>query len=215
MKNQFHALQNWTFEILDAIKKDLKSDHLHADPLFYRTYFGNRPQNRLTTEEIFAAYEKELTQGNESIAEFVVNRWVFKHGDLYKRFADRLAKINPDFDQIKDLSDVESQEILKGVPEEFGAVPTFLFCLLNGVVFPKTTLDRLEKAAQIEKAAKKKEQESDLEEKSLQKIIATLQREVARLNEKILGVQKKYTIDTEGLKKQIKTLQQKLSANAK
>jgi hypothetical protein len=214
MKNQFHALQNWTFEILNAIKKDLKSDHLHTDPVFYKTYFGNRPQNRLSTEEIFAAYEKELEKGNEPLAEFVVNRWVFKHGDLYQMFAERLEKINPEFDQIKELSEKESQDILKGIPEAHGAIATFLFCVLNGVVFPQSVLDKLEKAALAEKVAQKKEEEGAQEEANLQKVISAQVREIARLNDKLLGVQKKYTTDTEALKKQIKALQQKLSVHA-
>lgn len=210
MENQFQALQNWTLEILDAIKKDIRTDHLHTDPVFYRTYFGNRPQNRLTSEEIFAAYEKELIQGNETLAEWVVNRWVFKHGDLYKHFAERLSEVNPNFDQIKQLTEEESHRILSGAAESYGAIPTFLFSLLNGVVFPQPVLEQLRKAAEVEKVALEKKAKSDAEQESLEKIIAAHQREIARLNDKITGVQKKYEKDTEALKKQIKVLQKKL-----
>lgn len=211
MKNQFLALQNWTQEVLDTIKKDLKNDHLPSDAQFYRSHFGNRPQNRLTTEEIFAAYEKELTQGNEEIAEFVVNRWVFKHGDLYQHFSERLSQVNPDFDQIQQLTVEQSQKILDGASEKFGAIPTFLFSLLNGVVFPEPVLEKLRKAAEVEKAAQEKQEEFNAAQQSLEKVIATHQREIARLNDKIAGVQKKYTTDTEALKKQIKALQKKLN----
>lgn len=210
MKNQFLTLQNWTHEVLNAIKKDLKNDHLHTDPIFYKTYFGNRPQNRLTTEEIFAAYEKELIQGNEDLAEFVVNRWVFKHGDLYQHFADRLSHINPDFEQIQKLTELETETVLSGAVESFGAIPTFLFAVLNGVVFPEAAVEHLRKAAVAEKASQQKNEESALEQQNLDKIIATQKREIARLNDKIEGVQKKYTADTEALKKQIKALQKKL-----
>lgn len=212
MKNQFQSLQNWTRVVLEAIKKDLKNDHLPADVQLYRTYFGNRPLNRLTTEEIFDAYEKELTQGNEEIAEFVVNRWVFKNGDLYQHFADRLAQINPDFDQITQLTTEESEKVLEGAAEKFGAIPTFLFSLLNGVVFSETVLEKLRQAAEKEKAAQEKEEAAGVQQQSLEKVIAAHQREIARLNDKIAGVQKKYTSDTEALKKQIKALQQKLNA---
>jgi hypothetical protein len=211
MENQFQALQNWTVEILDTIKKDIRTDHLHTDPVFYRTYFGNRPQNRLTTEEIFNAYEKELIKGNDDLAEWVVNRWVFKHGDLYKHFAERLSEVNPDFDQIKQLTEEESARILDGAAESFGAIPTFIFSLLNGVVFPKTVLDRLRKDADVARVAREKQAKTDAEQESLDKILAAHQREVARLHDKINGVQKKYDKDTEALKKQIKTLQKKLN----
>lgn len=212
MKNQFQALQNWTLEILNTIKKDIKTDHLHTDPQFYRTYFGNRPQNRLTSEEIFAAYEKELLVGNESLAEWVVNRWVFKHGDLYQHFADRLSQIHPDFNEIKQLTPEQSEQVLAGAAENFGAIPTFLFSILNGVVFPQATLEKLRQAAEKEKVTQAKEDAETEKKESLEKIIATHQREIARLNDKIAGVQKKYTNDTESLKKQIKSLQQKLNA---
>lgn len=215
MENQFLSLQNWTLEVLNTIKKDIKSDHLHTDPVFYKAYFGNRPQNRLTSEEIFAAYEKELLKGNEELAEWVVNRWVFKNGDLYQHFAERLSQINENFDQIKTLNEAESRQILAGAVESFGAISTFLFSVLNGVVFPQNILDELRQAAQSEKEARDKKLLSDIEQGGLEKTIATLQREVNRQNDKILGVQKKYEKDTEALKKQIKTLQQKLNATAR
>lgn len=214
MENQFQALQNWTLEILNTIKKDIKTDHLHTDPLFYRTYFGNRPQNRLTSEEIFAAYEKELLKGNQELAEWVVNRWVFKNGDLYEHFANGLAQINENFDQIKTLTEAESRQILAGAAESFGAIPTFLFSMLNGVVFPKNILDELRQAAEVEKGDLEKKLASNIQQESLEKTIASLQREIARQNDKIAGVQKKYEKDTEALKKQIKTLQQKIHAPA-
>jgi len=210
MENQFLSLQNWTQEILTMIKKDIKTDHLPSDPVFYRTYFGNRPQNRLSTEEIFAAYEKELLLGNQDLADWVVNRWVFKHGDLYKHFADGLSRVNPNFDEIKELTVEESNQILKGAAESFGAIPTYLFSLLNGVVFPKTVLDSLRKGAEEAKSAQIIQEKEDEEKQSLEKVLAAHKREVARLNDKIEGVQKKYTKDTESLKKQIKSLQQKL-----
>lgn len=211
MENQFLALQNWTQEILNAIKKDIKTEHLGSDPIFYRAYFGNRPQNRLTAEEIFAAYEQELIKGNEELAEWVVNRWVFKNGDLYQHFAERLGRINPNFHEIQQLTEEESQAVLEGAIESFGAIPTFLFSALNGVVFPATVLERLRQAAEIEQVSQIKEEEEASQKQSLEKTLATYQREINRLNDKISGVQKKYTRDTEALKKQIKALQQKLN----
>jgi hypothetical protein len=211
MENQFQALQNWTLEILETIKKDIKTDHLHTDPAFYRSYFGNRPQNRLTSDEIFAAYQKELLQGNESLAEWVVNRWVFKHGDLYHHFAENLSRINPDFSEIKELSEKESEEIVEGALQNFGAIQTYLFTVLNGVVLHKSVVGRLSKAADSEKTAQAKQIIEEEKRENLEKILASHAREIARLNDKITGVLKKYTTDTEALKKQIKALQAKLN----
>ncbi len=210
MQNQFQTLRNWTTEVFNSIKKDLRNDHLPADLGFYKTYFGNRPLKGLTTEEIFAAYEKELLQGNEQIAAFVVNRWVFKHGDLYKHFADRLSAINPDFDEIQQLTDEQAEQVLEGAVENFGIIPTFLFTVLNGVVFPQGMLERLEVLASEARRAQDVEESTAQEMQSLEKILASHQRELARLQDKIDGVQKKYARDTEALKKQVKALQKRL-----
>ena len=144
----FQTVEPWIFQILGEIKKDIKTEHLGSDPVFYRMYFGNRPQNRLTAEEIFEGYAKELLKGNEELSEWVVNRWVFKHGDLYRHFADGLSEVNPEFGAIKELSAEESEEILEGAGEVFGAVDVYLFSVLNGVVFPKAVLERLRRAAE-------------------------------------------------------------------
>ncbi|MDE3048030.1 MAG: hypothetical protein KGI83_06750, partial [Verrucomicrobiota bacterium] len=172
-------------------------------------YFGNRPQNRLTTEEIFDAYEKELTRGNQEIAEWVVNRWVFKHGDLYQVFAERLSRINPEFSEIQTLTSEQSQEILKGTVERFGAIPVFLFVILNGVVFPESVRMDLLKMAESAKIEQEQQGAEADERESLEKLLAAKERDIARLHDKLLGVQKKYERDTEALKKQIKALQKR------
>ncbi len=207
MENQFLSLQNWTTDVLNAIKKDIKSEHLGSNLAFYKTYFGNRPQNRLTTEEIFKAYDEELKKGNQELAEWVVNRWVFKNGDLYQIFAERLSEINPEFDQIQSISEEESAKVLAGTVEAFGAIPTFLFVLLNGVVFPESVREKLRGLAEAERSANEKKGEEAAGKEDLEKRIAAQTREIARLEDKIVGVQKKYERDTLALKKQIRALQ--------
>lgn len=216
MKNQFEILQPWIVQILSTIKKDVKTELLGSDPVFYKSYFGGRPQNRLTSEEIFAAYEKELLKGNEELAEWVVNRWVFKHGDLYTHFAERLTQIRPDFDEIEELTLEQSEQILKGAAEAFGALPVYLFSVLNGVVFPEAILSEMRTAAEKEEAALEQEALKAAENQTIEQILSRHQREVSRLNEKyesrLAGIQKKYATDTDALKKQIRALQKRLEA---
>lgn len=218
MTHKFHTLQPWLEEILSAIKKDIKNDYLPADAALYRAYFGNRPLNRLASEEILMAFSKELLQGNEEMAEWVVNRWVFKHGDVYRHFAERLIPINTDFDSIQELTHEESEAVLKGAIEAFGAKQVYFFSLLNGVVFPPAVLERLKKSAEAEHASKQTQEQTESEEKELAKIRERHQREIARLTDKyeqkLSGVQKKYTVDTEALKKQVRALQQKLNGKS-
>lgn len=218
MKHIFTSIQPWICRVLETIKKDIKTELLPSDPTFYRSHFGNRPQNRLTTEEIFAVYEKELLSGNESLGEWVINRWVFKNGDIYQHFAEKLSQIQEDFAQIEALDEPQSQAILKGAVEAYGALNTYLFSVLNGVVFPQIVLERLKKDAEKESVEQAAKETSAQEKQTLEQILGRHQREVARLQEKyesrLAGVQKKYATDVEALKKQVRSLQQKLNVLA-
>ena len=213
MQNKFESLRPWLKDILNTIKKDIKTDYLPGDKVFYKAHFGGRPMNRLTNEEIFDAFEKELLAGNESCDEWVVNRWVFKHGDLYNHFADRLSKIRPDFNELKELSEAESSQVLAGT-ESFNAIDTYLFSVLNGVVFPASVFESMRKKALDAKAAEESEAASQSSKESLEQIVERQQRDFARLQEKsetkLAGVMRKYTTDVEALKKQIRSLQQQL-----
>ena len=215
MKNTFQILEPWLPEILHIIKNEIKTDHLSKNPSFYRTYFGSRPVNRLTNEEIGAAYQKELLEGNEELGEWVVNRWVFNHGEIYRHFADRLVQINPDFDAIKSLDEGQSEQILSGAPESFGALPTYIFSILNGVVFPESVLSRLRRRAESEEIVRKEEEKEAAEKENLEQVLTRHKREMTRLQEKcedkIAGVVKKHATDVEALKKQIRALQQKVN----
>jgi len=209
VKIQFQILRPWLPEILGAIKKDIKSDYLPGSHAFYRTHFGSRPQNRLTTEEINNALSQALLDGDEDLAEWVINRWVFKHGEIYTHFADRLAGVNPDFDSIQTLSPEQSEQILAGAKEAFGAKPVFFFAALNGVVFPEAIFERLRNDAENEQTEKLAEEKTAGQQQELTKIIERQQRELARYEQKLAGVLKRYETDITSLKKQIRSLQKK------
>lgn len=216
MKNKFQTIQPWISFILDAIKKEIRTDHLASSPAFARAHFGNRPLNRLTAEEIFTVYEKELLAGNQDLADWVVNRWVFKHGDIYKYFAEKLSRIQPDFSAIESLDLAQSEQVLEGAPELFGFLPVYLFSFLNGVVFPEEIFTRLYHAAEKEESQKKIEKKEEEENLSLAEAIARHQREFFSLQQKyenkVAGLMKKYTVDIEALKKQIRSLQHQLNS---
>lgn len=214
MQNKFETLQPWLKDILSSIKRDIKTDYLPADKAFYKVHFGNRPLNRLSTEEIYAAFEKELLAGHDSLDEWVVNRWVFKHGEIYNHFAERLSQIRPDFNELKELTEQESAQILAGT-EAFGPIPTYLFCQLNAVVFPTSIFSRMRQEALDAKKVQEAELASQDAKESLEQTVERQQREISRMQEKyegkIAGVLKKYTTDVEALKKQIRALQQKMN----
>lgn len=213
LKNPFLNVRPWMGHILQSIKKDLKADHLTVDKNFYRAHFGSKPHNKLTLEEMFAVYERELLAGNEQLVEWAANRWVFRHGDLYQYFAKRLSAINPEFFEIESLNEEQAKQVLEG-SDAFDAVDVYLFSRLNGVVFPQQVFERLEAAANEAAKSTKDRKESESSQESLVKELERYRREARRMKEKyedkLAGVQRKYQTDMEALKKQIRALQQKL-----
>lgn len=213
--NQFQIIQPWLPQVLNAIKKEIKTDHLPGSPAFHRAHFGTKPLSRLTAEEIFQAYEKELVAGNTELAEWVVSCWVFKHGDLYEHFATRLSELNPNFDEIKQITEAQAEYILDGAKEKFGSIDLFLFSILNGVVFPEMILNRLKEAAESEK--QEKEVKSEPKQESVEQILARHAKEMGKIEQKyeqkIAGVMRKYNTDMEALKKQVRSLQLRLNAS--
>ena len=213
MTTKYQTLQPFLGEILDSIRKDIKTDYLPGSASFYRTHFGSRPINRLNSEEINAVFIKELLAGNEDLSDWVVNRWVFKHGDVYRHFAERLSRINADFDAIEHLSVEQSQTILAGAKEGFGAKATYFFAMLNGVVFPEAIFAELKKGAEEEYVQQKEEKQKEDQMLEVAKIIERHEREMARMvdkyEQKLAGVLKKYTTDVEALKAQVRALQKK------
>ncbi len=213
MTTKYHALQPFLEEILGSIRKDIKTDYLPGSAAFYRSQFGSRPISRLTSEEINAVFVKELLAGNEDMSEWVVNRWVFKHGEVYSHFAERLAAVNPNFDAIDSLSIEESRKILAGTKEAFGAKSIYFFAMLNGVVFPESIFAELRMDAETEEAKQKVEEATTNERLELAKILERHEREIARITDKyeqkLAGVLKKYTTDIEALKAQVRALQKR------
>lgn len=216
MKNQFEIIRPWIPVVLAEIKKDIKVDHLPKSPIFVKTHFGNRPLNRVTIEELFTAYQKDLLAGDADLAEWVINRWVFKHGDIYTHFAERLQQISENFSELESLTEAQSEKILDGAVEQFGTLSVYLFAVLNGVVFSDAVFARLRAAAEKEEIAKHEEEQRTQAWKSLEAAQEQYQRNLTRLQEKydakIAGVMKKYATDTEALKKQIRALQKQLNA---
>ena len=215
MKTKFQTLQPWLFQILGDLKKEIKAEHLSKSPVFYKTFFGNRPQNRLTTEEICAVYEKELLKGeDEELCEWIVNRWVFRNAEIYRHFAMHLEKINPEFSEIQALDEAQSEHILGGSLAAFGALPTYVFSVLNGVVFPENVMMRLRKIAETEETAKKASAAETLQKESLEQMAERHQAEIERLTrkyeDKLAGAAKKHATDVEALKKQVRALQQRV-----
>jgi hypothetical protein len=217
-KEKFSMLQPWMPLIIDSIKKDLKNEHLKNDPGFLRANFPGKNPSKLTLEELTDAYTKAIAEGEdpEQLAEYIANRWVLKHSDIYYYFEQELAKINPEFSEIKKIDQQLATKIMERAIQQFGTITTYLFCVLNSVVFPEDVYKQLSSNASRQATEKKEEVKADTEKASLETLKRNHDQDIARLvdkyEKKLLGMQKKYLADTEMLKKQIANLQRKLSS---
>ena len=102
--NPFLFVKPWMEGILQSIRKEIRRDHLGSDHQFRKTHFGANSPMKILFEEIVRVYTQELLQGNEALVAWVINAWVFRHGDLYKHFSERLSEVNPNFSELTSLT---------------------------------------------------------------------------------------------------------------
>ena len=218
-KEKFALLKPWMHAILDPIKKDIKNEHLRQDASFFNQYFAGKQLNKLSLEEMVDGYTQALSHAEnaEELAEFLSNRWLLKHGDLYHHFEEELSQISNHFQELEVLEKEPSLRMMEKAADQFGAPKTYLFCVLNSVVFPEEVFTLLGEKAQSEAMQKEVELQQMQEESSRKEKEMDHSMQLTRLTDKyekkLVGMQKKYTQDVAALKKQIATLQRKLSGN--
>lgn len=216
-KDKYLLLKDWMPAILDTVKKDIKNEHLRQDVLFVKKYLNNKSLNKVTHEEFVAGYNQAIAEEEkaEDIAEFIFNRWLVKHSDVYSFFEQELTRIHPNFTDIKELQPGPAFEIMEDAVSHFGAVSTYLFSVINSVVFPATVLEQLKHRAKDEAFKAETHQQEQSEQLSRAGLIQKHEEQIGRLTDKyekkLSGLEKKYFTDTVLLKKQIASLQRKLN----
>ena len=214
-QEKFSLLKQWMPSIIEKVKKDLKNEHLNIDRAFCKKYFMGKNIQQLKNDEIAQAYIQDIGEGNVGLGEFIASRWLLKNTDLYGFFEEKLKQVNPDFDQLEELSLSQSQEIMQAALAQFGATRTYIFSLLNSVVFIQQVYDELRLLAENENGRQLAVEAENEIVHSIEQLRKRYEREIASLTDryekKLSGLQKKYNTDTETLKKQIAVLQRKLS----
>lgn len=215
-KEKLQALRAWLPMIFQEVKKEIKNEHVRQDSAFHKKYLQSKNLNKIALEDFISAYDKaiEIEENGEQIAEFIANRWLMKNADIYDYFEISLKQIDPNFQELEQINEKSSWDILEKAIFSFGAPKTYLFSVLNSVVFPKEVYEKLQGKAvneQKENAQKQEEKNASL---SLEGLKRNHEQEIARITDKfekkMAGLEKKYMIDVAGLKKQIATLQKKL-----
>jgi hypothetical protein len=215
-QKKFEILASWMPVILDTIKKDLRQEHLQIDKQFVKIHFPGKQIQKLTSDELSPAYIAAIAQeeGGEKMGEFIAVRWILKHSDVYHFFEKQLKQIDPKFDELDVLEADKAEKLMNLAIENFGAVKTYLFSVINSVVFPQNLFERLQEKAKQESAPKEQAQDNLQESVSgellMKKHELEMKRTIDKYEKKLSGLQSKYVTDTENLKKQISLLQRKL-----
>jgi len=216
-KQKFAMLKFWMPTIVESIKKDLKNDHLRQDIVFFKKYFPSKNVAKLTSSELAEGYSRAMAEEEnaEPLGEFLANRWLLKNTEIYNFFEVNLSKINPNFHEIKEIDAQKSKEIINDAIGQFGEPNTYMFSVLNAVVFPQEIYQELDHKA---KESLKKEQmaaKSKEEQQSVEKVMKNYELQISRLTDKyekkLIGFERKYHQDIEMLKKQINNLQKQLN----
>lgn len=215
-KEKFADLQEWIPVLIDAIKKDLRNEHLKKDVFFVKKFLGSKNIHKVTNEELSEAYLKAIQEEEqgENLAEFMTSRWLLKNSEMYEFFEAELMKINPDFASLEEIAPNHAQALIDASTNEFGALHTYLFSVLNSVVFPKESFEKLKKQAQQYQEKHEEETRLHADQANVEQMRKNFDRELARTvdkyEKKLTGLQKKYVTDVDSLKKQIAQLQRKL-----
>lgn len=218
-KEKFALLTPWMHRIIDPIKKEIKNEHLRKDWSFFNQYFAGKNLNKISLEELAQGYSEAMTQHEkaEELGEFLTNRWLLKHSDIYHHFEQELNQVDENFNELDMLDKEQSQRMMEKAVAHFGAPKTYLFCILNSVVFPEEVYKALGLKAEQEISNKQAEEERQQERRSLEEIQRNCDQQIARLTDKyekkLAGLQKMYVQDVEALKKQISALQRKLHSS--
>jgi hypothetical protein len=213
---KYTMLKDFIPEIVLEVKKDLKNEHLSKDKAFLRQYFEGKAVARLTNEDLVAGYTKAFADEElENLREFVTTRWILKNTEIYQHFEMHLRSVAPTFTDLEILELKVAQEVKNKAIEAFGSVKSYIFSVLNSVVYPKEVFDEFAEQARKEQGKAREEKKLEIEERDLQVLQTKHERETRRLTDKyekkLQGFQKKYDNDIASLKKQIRNLQQKLS----
>lgn len=196
---RFSLLTPWFFDIMNAVKRDCKNEHLRLNPAFVREHFSGMPVHRITIDEMRAVYLRLILAGNDQLAEFISNRWLFRNMELYNFFEQALSEVSPEFEKISELTEEQAEKLIRESTEKFGCESVFCFVALNDVVIPQDVFNRLqresvESLAKRQKAAEDQggspeerlrqevERLKDRQEKKIQEMTKRHQQELQRLN---------------------------------
>ena len=190
-------------DIISVVRRDCKDEHLKLDPQFVRHHFSGMPVQKISLEQMRAVYLKQVLSGQDKLAEFIANRWLFRNMPVYKFFETSLEKIAPEFETIKELSVEQAQELISGAVEQFGPELSFCFVVLNEVALPKKAFNGLQQSALEALAVRQERGEKSEEQSDVVRLKDEVDRLKAKHERKVLSMVKKHQQEIARLKNEI------------
>lgn len=208
---KIEILQPVLYDILNDIRKELKNEHLRKDFVFTNKFFAKKAIEKVTVAELVEGYLNALREGNEEAGEWIASRWMLKHPEVYQFFAEQLSAINPKFDEIERIADGDAEKIKDKAVETFGPKVTYIFSVLNSVAFPEFVFEDLKNKAASQVPTVIESDTMGSVEELKKKYETSLAKLIEKYEKRLQSLEKKYVQDMEGYKKQIASLQRRLS----
>jgi len=204
-QEKFSQISPWFSDIIADIKKDCKNEHLRLDPQFVRQHFGGMPIHRITIEQMRDVYFRQILAGHVRLAEFIVNRWLFRNMEIYRFFETALKKIDLEFEKLESLPLTESRTLLAEALKTFQCEKLFCFVVLNDVAFPESLLEELQKRALDSLSIRQENHEEDRIEKKLREEMVRMKE---RHEKKVQELTKRHQGELEQLRREVAKLRQ-------
>ncbi len=206
-KTKIELLAPFLEGLCRGIKKEIKQEFIQKGLL-------RKSEGGSEWKEIAQFFFKKIVEeGDERVGEWLSSCWVCKNGEIFQYFHEQLSLIDEQYDRLVEIPLEKEEKIKKLSIEKFGFLRTYLFCVLNSVVFSSKIFEDLRKGALQELSSG---EEVDVQGKncSIEDLKKAFELERLKIEEKyekrLLGVSKKYQMEIDGYRKQIGQLQKKL-----
>jgi hypothetical protein len=153
-KEKLELLSTWFSFLFQPIRKDLE-EWLRKNPTFVMSYFPHFFKIDLTTipleilvQGFTRALQKENEEQGEDLAMNLSQFWILKHEKVYDVFENGFKVLGIDFEnELLELSYQDSTFLISAPVSSFGALTTYVFCILNSVLLNKEAMAELKTKA--------------------------------------------------------------------
>lgn len=210
-KNKFISLGLFSKEVIRDLKKEITKELSKKNSIVQKKLSGvSIGDGKDEVVDLF--FNLVVEKGDEELGEWLASSWVLKNSPIFKSFHKKISLISADYEKLTGFPTEKEEDLRESSIEEFGAIKTFIFSVLNSVVFSKKSMEDIRIRAEEEASDRKEislssncsvEEAREIFEKEKKKILE-------KQEHKLLAVIKRHQVEVEGYRKQIGQLQKKL-----